>query len=121
MKSLPGRTDSEAAKNATLLGKYNISLGVYEEMLKLQGGLCAICREPETTKLRGTVKCLCVDHDHKTGEVRALLCAKCNLMLGAARDNAAILSRAVDYLAMHSPQERKSRIFPGLDTGRVKF
>ena len=58
-------------------------------MIEKQGGVCALCRQraPEH-----------VDHDHLTGRVRGLLCSCCNQALGNARDDVAILERAVDYL-----------------------
>jgi hypothetical protein len=54
--------------------------------------VCFICGKPPT-KLR-----LAVDHDHKTGLARGLLCWACNRAIGAFRDNADSLQRAVDYL-----------------------
>ena len=44
---------------------------------------------------------LAVDHDHKTGAVRALLCASCNNGLGDFRDNITYLQAAIDYLKKH--------------------
>jgi len=54
-----------------------------------QKGRCAIC---------GEVKKLCIDHDHKTGLLRGLLCTGCNLGLGCFQDNMAILAEAQRYL-----------------------
>ena len=76
--------------------RYNISLGQYEEMLAAQGGKCAICGGVNTGK-RSTFN-LAVDHDHKTGEVRALLCNHCNRGLGFLKDDTTILERALEYL-----------------------
>lgn len=74
---------------------YKLSLEQYDSMLEEQGGTCAICKSAETTKNR---KYLSVDHDHATGEVRGLLCHKCNVLLGYARDNLLILNAALEYL-----------------------
>ena len=49
-------------------------------------------------KERAWKKALCVDHDHTTGEIRGLLCANCNLGLGALGDNVRSLKRALAYL-----------------------
>ncbi len=62
---------------------FGISLETYQEMLSNQNGACAICGKPETSlSVWNTSKVLSVDHDHKTGKVRGLLCGKCNLLLG---------------------------------------
>ena len=60
-------------------------------MLKIQNGKCAICGERKD-------KTLVVDHNHKTGEVRGLLCGHCNHVLGFAKDNINILNKMIDYL-----------------------
>jgi hypothetical protein len=51
-------------------------------MLAAQDGVCAICHKPETMVRLGKVIRLAVDHDHGTGEVRGLLCYRCNRLLG---------------------------------------
>lgn len=80
------------------LGKYGLTVAEWEAMLEAQGGVCAICGEPETAKNR-TV--LAVDHDHATGRARGLLCHRCNRLLGHAGDDPEILRRAADYLTAH--------------------
>jgi hypothetical protein len=72
--------------------KYGLSPEAYLGMFAAQGNACAICREPE---LRRT---LCVDHDHKTGRVRGLLCTWCNMIIGTAKDSQTRLRAAVWYL-----------------------
>ena len=63
------------------------------EWLKLQqGGLCAICREAPAVH---------VDHDHRTKEVRGVLCFNCNRGLGYLDDDLVTLYRAADYLESH--------------------
>ncbi len=78
------------------LKKLGITEDEYEAMLELQGGTCAIC-PAEVSGTRGTV--WPVDHDHKTGEPRGLLCHTCNQGLGLFKDDPALLARAIDYLA----------------------
>ena len=55
------------------LRRYNISLKAHTEMLASQNNVCALCKNPPTEK-----RALATDHDHATGEVRGLLCYKCN-------------------------------------------
>lgn len=72
----------------------------YNELLATQGGVCAICKEKDKRVHRVTGKQwdLAVDHCHETGEVRGLLCNKCNRGLGLLGDKADTLMRAVAYL-----------------------
>src|SRR5690242_4430850 len=73
--------------------KYGITVGMYHMMLIKQQGLCRICNGPPIGKIR-----LSVDHDHKTGKVRGLLCDKCNQAIGAFNENTSIMQQAIDYL-----------------------
>lgn len=72
---------------------YGLKPGQYWEIYRFQGSTCAICR-----RATGASRNLSVDHDHKTGLVRGLLCRPCNDMLGQARDEAAFFVRAAQYL-----------------------
>ena len=71
--------------------RYGISLEQYNEMYEKQGGVCAVCKEESNKKL-------CVDHDHNTGQVRALVCDRCNRAMGAANDDPTILKLCAEYL-----------------------
>ena len=73
---------------------YGIDSAEYATMLELQGGECRVCGAPD---LVGG-KHLAVDHCHKTGEVRGLLCDQCNVGLGKFLDDPALLRAALDYL-----------------------
>jgi Recombination endonuclease VII len=64
------------------------------ELFERQNGTCAICGREEWEK----VKVLGVDHDHKTGRVRGLLCTDCNMGLGKFKDDPALLRKAIKYL-----------------------
>ncbi len=72
--------------------KYGITMGQYYDMMFTQSGCCKICKRP-VTNMR-----LAIDHDHKTGDVRGLLCNKCNSMIGFANDDPDILIEAANYL-----------------------
>ncbi len=74
--------------------KYNITLKDYDKILEKQGGKCKICG----TKIPGGRGRFHVDHDHKIGKIRGLLCVGCNHMLGNAKDNSETLIAAAHYL-----------------------
>ncbi len=74
--------------------RYGITIGQYETMLNSQEGKCLICSSKDS---RGPGN-LVVDHNHKTGKIRGLLCVPCNLMLGYAKDSYDILSSALSYV-----------------------
>jgi hypothetical protein len=81
-----------------IFAKYKITMAEYEAMSRKQFGKCAICFAL-TKDVRYGV--LCVDHCHKTGKVRGLLCVECNTGLGRFEDKLQILSNAMDYLKAH--------------------
>lgn len=84
------------------LKRYGLSVDGYNAMLAAQNGLCAICYEPETAMRAGRLVLLAVDHDHRTGRIRGLLCNHCNRALGAVRDKVDVLQKAIDYLQRHA-------------------
>jgi len=75
---------------------YGLGPGEYQKIYDYQEGLCAICGP--TTGRKGKTKKLSVDHDHKTGEVRGLLCSSCNTFVGLVRDDAMAFLRGYKYL-----------------------
>ena len=93
----------DAVENARLKRMFGITLEDYNRMLERQGGVCAICGKPERQSWRKgrAPKKLTVDHDHETGQVRQLLCQKCNSILGYAEDSVLTLLEAVSYLRRH--------------------
>lgn len=80
--------------------KFGVNAEQFNEMLKNQNNICAICKKPETViwKSRNEIKPLCIDHCHKTGKVRGLLCAKCNAAIGQFKDSIESLASAIEYL-----------------------
>jgi hypothetical protein len=92
----------ERAKTHNLRKSYGIDLQQYEAMGKAQNWNCAICGNPESTKDKdGGPRMMPVDHDHKTGKVRALLCTQCNRGLGMFTDSIERLKAAASYLEKH--------------------
>lgn len=80
---------------------YGITAEQYWSLFRYQGGKCFICQRATGKRRR-----LSVDHDHKTGKVRGLLCNPCNRdVLGHLRDSVAALERAVTYLK-HPPADQ---------------
>lgn len=94
-KELYYRPEAQArVREAQLKRKYGLTALQYEALALLQDYMCAICGKTETP--------LRIDHNHRTGVVRALLCTGCNLALGALRDQPTIAERAADYLRAHA-------------------
>jgi hypothetical protein len=79
--------------------RYGISYQEYERLSAQQNDVCAICRKPESARHNsGAIRRLCVDHDHKTGEIRGLLCLRCNRVLGLMYDDGQLLGDMIAYL-----------------------
>lgn len=78
--------------------KYGLTKEQYLTMVKAQNNLCAICNKPETESSSPHIKEmeLSIDHDHKTGIVRGLLCRQCNI--GKLGESPERLRRAADYI-----------------------
>ena len=73
---------------------------IYDLLMKYQKGLCAICKQPERVLNKRTQRPrrLYIDHNHKTNEIRGLLCQRCNLGIGHLQEDLAILESAIAYL-----------------------
>jgi len=106
IKEIRKRADikrKQTRREHNLEKKYGITYTDYISMLESQGGLCSICGRPERLLGRGgCIRPLNVDHDHKTGKVRGLLCAGCNLALGNLEDNITYLNNAITYLGKYN-------------------
>lgn len=91
----------EKIKNRNFEGRlknYGLTVERYNAMYTEQDGLCLICKGKEILTFKGKIKRMAVDHNHKTGKVRGLLCNDCNLMLGYAKDDISLLISAIEYL-----------------------
>lgn len=87
----------EKARRTLLQKKYGITLEDKEAMIASQGGKCLICTSDLDCFTHSHV-----DHDHKTGKVRGILCRFCNLGLGAFKDKIDSLKSAINYLSNHA-------------------
>ena len=76
-------------RNFLMKRRYGIDIATFEEMRRVQDGRCALCRKRKANH---------IDHDHATGQVRAILCFKCNNGLGKLSDDPKRVLRAVAYL-----------------------
>jgi hypothetical protein len=87
--------------NSHLKEKYGITIHDYDRILTSQGGKCAICKG-------GTSKRhFAVDHNHKNGQIRGLLCARCNTGLARFMDNITTLRRATRYMKLDGVKVRE--------------
>jgi hypothetical protein len=83
--------------------RYGITMDEYMQTLNKQEHRCAICKA--TTPGQNNIKRFSVDHCHKTGQVRGILCSNCNKGIGLLGDNINILEAAIQYLRNHEMQE----------------
>jgi hypothetical protein len=81
-------------KKWRLKNKYGITPEDYNIMFESQKGCCSICEKHQSV----LKKSLHVDHCHKTGKIRGLLCCVCNLALGKFEDDEHILNNALEYI-----------------------
>ena len=89
------RSRSAKAVNKRLLNKYGLNLDEWKAIRSKQDGKCAICSAVLSDKPSRNTH---VDHDHDTGEVRGLLCGKCNAGLGYFMNDIKSLRQAIKYL-----------------------
>lgn len=85
---------SRVSERKRKLRKYGFTEETYKQKFHDQQGCCAIC----FTTHPGGKRDWHVDHCHRTGIIRGLLCHHCNLMLGNAKDNTVVLLSAIRYL-----------------------
>lgn len=115
------RQRKDRAHEQGVMRRYGLAEGEYRLILAAQGGFCPIC-----LRANGRTRRLSVDHDHRTGDVRGLLCRPCNDMLGHARDDPTFFARAATYLIdppasrvlSGRPSEAQD---PGLDAQRIRY
>ena len=90
---------TKSLRNARYKYRYGITLDDYERMFTEQGGVCKICRSSDTGRKQSAH--FAVDHCHKTGKIRGLLCLKCNKGLSDFDENFEIFDAAIKYLKEH--------------------
>lgn len=89
----------EWKRSHNLKKHYGLTVEEYDKKLADQDHRCAIC---ESTKTLDYGKRLSVDHNHKTGKIRDLLCTRCNTVVGIMESNPELFERAKEYLRKHA-------------------
>jgi hypothetical protein len=89
-----GQRNIHKRKGYALKSRYGITQDEWDARFAAQGFVCAICGSADPNDHRTWH----TDHDHNSGEVRGILCARCNHLLGHERDSQDILSKAIQYL-----------------------
>jgi hypothetical protein len=100
---------TDKAREGHLRRKYGITTETYEKLLEAQSHSCGVCSKHESTfAIR-----LAVDHNHRTGEIRGLLCAYCNHRLVGRHTDPELLQAVVDYLrnstGLFVPKKKRRR------------
>lgn len=95
-KKLYHKEKPEITRRSYLKRTYGISLETYNEMLLAQNNKCGICKSSYIGNKQH--KHFHVDHCHKTGKIRGLLCGQCNSAIGQFKDNITILENAIKYI-----------------------
>jgi hypothetical protein len=91
-KEKPGQLN-RTRRAASLKRYFGLTLDQFEGMVKEHNGVCGCCGKPPREKTS-----LCVDHDHKSGKIRGLLCSGCNRSIGQLGDTIEGVERTLNYL-----------------------
>ena len=82
------------SRKSNLKKGYGLTIGDWNNLFDRQQGRCAICERHQSEEPMR----LHIDHNHRTGQIRNLLCSNCNRMLGCAKESTTILVKAIEYL-----------------------
>lgn len=93
-KMRPRPNFSALNKRRHLKSKYNMTLEKYNQMFEDQRGVCAVCGVPAGDLKRN----LAVDHNHRTGKIRGLLCFACNSLIGRIEKNPLLIPTMMKYI-----------------------
>lgn len=102
------RNDPRYGRHWWLMTQYNLTFFEYEKIHKEQNGKCAICDKHESELDR----ILLVDHNHKTKEIRGLLCNSCNTLLGYLKDDPELIERVLKSAKAYLGREPIKRLPP---------
>lgn len=99
-----GKYNYERERDKQLRQNYGITLDEYNKLLDSQNGVCAVCGNPESRRpgrkklTENVTPMLHVDHDHKTGKIRGLLCSECNNSLGMLHEDPERIKALLKYV-----------------------
>lgn len=96
------RPGAQVRERARTLRTYGLTEADWDGFVKRQGNRCAVCR---TGKPGGRGERWHIDHDHVTGQVRGLLCGKCNSAIGMLQDDPDVIKAAARYVTRHRQME----------------
>ncbi len=113
---------AETVRAGHLRRAFGITVKQYDKLLADQCGMCAICAQ-RPKRIR-----LAVDHDHVTGFVRGLLCARCNRALAAFKDSSSRLNLAAQYIrdsdrwwdSLSEDEQEQWLPFKGRSSGKLR-
>lgn len=88
--------DKQKTRDRILRAKFGISLEDYDRLFKIQNYGCAICGGLNSDRA------LAVDHNHKTGQVRGLLCSRCNAAIGFLQEDTNRALKAIEYIRRYN-------------------
>lgn len=77
---------------------YDLSPEQYQILVEVQNGVCAVCKIPQKNRKSSQ---LFVDHEHKTGRIRGLLCHKCNVAIGFIKEDITVALNIINYLKQY--------------------
>lgn len=100
------RPGAQVRERARTLRAYGLTQDDWDALVKRQQNRCAVC---QTGKPGGRGERWHIDHDHVTGQVRGLLCGKCNSAIGLFRDDPDIIKAAARYVTKHRQMELLQR------------
>lgn len=93
-KKVPKEIRQKKRRERMLKEKYDISSEEFDILLTKQNNSCSICKK----KYNDGEKAFCVDHNHKSGRIRGVLCHNCNVAIGNLEDNIINILNAANYL-----------------------
>ena len=97
--------NKDKVRNYFLIKTFGVTLEDYTKIFIAQGEVCAICGDTSTADGTNTNKNWPIDHSHKTGAIRGILCRGCNVGIGHLKEDPTLINKAINYLKKFSRSE----------------